>query len=237
MVNTPGFDDAIARAAFEAPTLGLGLHLNLILGVPVSRVPSLTDPATGAFWPFATLLRRASFGQIDRADVTRETEAQLTRLRATGVRITHVDSHRHTHVHRALWPAVVGAAAAAGVSVVRIPRERWGTNVANWRATTTKLLLAVNRVGSRDAVRTPDHFTGISLQGVGDFRAGLFRTLDHLQSGTTELMVHPGYVDDALRAQDGYLAPREGEVRALVDPSVRERITARGIALVNFSAM
>lgn len=237
MVNMPGFDDAIARAGSEAPALRIGLHLNLIAGAPLSVAPSLTDPATQQFWPFATLLRRASLGQVATADITRETDAQFARLRATGVRITHVDSHRHTHIHGALWPAVVAAAARAGVDTVRIPREPLFTNATQWRAMITKLLLGASGIAHRTGVRTPDHFTGISLQGIADFRAGLLGALKALQPGTTELMVHPGYVDDVLRAQDAYQAPREAEVRALIDPAVRALIAARGIALVSFDGL
>jgi predicted glycoside hydrolase/deacetylase ChbG (UPF0249 family) len=236
MVNTPGFDDAIARAGTDAPSLGLGLHLNLIVGTPVSRVPTLTDPATGRFWSFAVLLRRASFGQVLAADVARETEAQLGRLRHAGVHVTHLDSHRHTHIHAAIWPAVVDAAARAGVGIIRVPREPVGTNVGNWRATATKLLLGASRLlAGAHAPRQVDRFVGISMQGVPDFRAQVLHALDAVRPGTTELMVHPGYVDDTLREQDGYLAPREAEVRALTSPEVREMIAARGITLSTFA--
>jgi len=236
MVNTPGFNDAVARAASDAPSLGIGLHLNLIVGAPISRVPSLTDPATGNFWSFATLVRRATLGLVDAVDVARETDAQFDRLRANGVRTTHVDSHRHVHAHAALWPVVIDRAARAANIAVRLPRERWSTNAINWRATTTKVLLATSRLFAGAAhARSADHFAGISLQGVPDFRALLLGTIDTLQPGVTELMVHPGYVDDVLRAQDSYLAQREAEVHALIDPIVRDRIAARGITLVTFA--
>ena len=237
MVNTPGFDDAMAGRG--SVRLGLGLHLNLIDGRPLSRAPSLVDPATGAFWPFATLLVRATAGLLARADVVAEVGAQLRRLAAAGVIPTHIDSHRHTHVHPAIWPAVVEAARTAGVSVVRIPRESLVTNAARPRATLSKVLLGVAMSGGashsaarRAGFRTADHFIGISPQGSPSFEADVVAMLASLPRGLTEFMVHPGYVDDTLRARDGYLAEREAEVRALTSPAVRAAM--RTVTLVNF---
>ena len=240
MVNTPGFDDAMAGRG--SVRLGLGLHLNLIDGAPLSKAPSLTDPATGAHWPFAHFLARATARAIQPADVHGEVTAQLQRLKAAGVSPTHIDSHRHTHVHPAIWPAVIEAARAAGVGVIRIPRESLGTHVARARPTLSKLLLGVAMAGGashaaarRAGFRTADHFTGISPQGSRSFEADVLALLAALGPGLTEFMVHPGYVDEALRARDGYLAEREVEVRALTSDVVRAAVRAGTVRLVSFA--
>jgi predicted glycoside hydrolase/deacetylase ChbG (UPF0249 family) len=237
MVNTPGFDDAMHGRASVA--LGLGLHLNLIDGRPLTTAPSLTNPDTGDFWPFASFLARATTGALVRAELLAETTAQLKRLKAAGVSVTHIDSHRHTHVHPAVWPAVVEAARAEGIGVIRIPREPLAHNAGRTRATLSKVLLGVAMTGGasyaaakRAGLRTADHFRGISSQGAADVAA----VLASLGPGLTELMVHPGHVDDALRARDGYLAEREAEVEALTSDALRDAMRASDVPLTTFAS-
>ena len=240
MVNTPGFDDAMAGRG--SVPLGLGLHLNLIDGAPLSKAPSLTDPVTGAHWPFGQFLARATARAIRPADVHAEVTAQLRRLKAAGVTPTHVDSHRHAHVHPAIWPAVIDAARAEGVAVIRIPREPLATNVARARSTLRKLLLGVAMAGgashaaaARAGFHSADHFTGISPQGSRSFEADVLALLAALGPGLTEFMVHPGYVDEALRARDGYLSEREMEVRVLTSEVVRAAMRSTTVRLVSFA--
>ena len=82
-----------------------------------------------------------------------------------------------------------------------------------------------------------DHFRGISLQGGRHFAKRLGRALDTLEPGSTELMVHPGHVDEALAAQDPYTTPRETELAELTSAGVRERLSRGDIELVSFAAL
>ncbi len=84
---------------------------------------------------------------------------------------------------------------------------------------------------------TTDHFRGISLQGGTHFASRLRRALDTLAPGSTELMVHPGHVDQALAAQDSYTSPRAIELAELVSAGVRERLRRGDIELVSFAAL
>src|SRR4051812_17111049 len=97
MVTTPAFAEAAALVRTRAPRLGVGLHLNLVAGEPLTPVPTLADPRTGRFHSLGELTRRALAGRVSAADVRRECDAQLAALAAAGVRPTHLDSHRHAH--------------------------------------------------------------------------------------------------------------------------------------------
>jgi predicted glycoside hydrolase/deacetylase ChbG (UPF0249 family) len=59
--------------------------------------------------------------------------------------------------------------------------------------------------------------------------------LAQLETGVSEIMCHPGYVDDALRQSSGYLAERERELDALTHPDVLAKIQELEIQLVRFS--
>ena len=224
LVNLPAFDDAV-RCALRAPALGTGLHFNILLGRPLTHAVTLTDTASGAFLPLAALARRAFTGRVDHQEVRSECAAQIARMRSGGLRVTHLDSHRHAHALPVVWPAVVAAARDAGVPVVRVPLEPFGINPGT--AVVEKLaLLASWRVASRGspAVRRPDRFVGISLMGGRHFAARLARLLEAPVTGSTELMVHPGYDDAELARLDPYRQARELELAALTSASVRRAL-------------
>jgi predicted glycoside hydrolase/deacetylase ChbG (UPF0249 family) len=241
MVTTPAFQEAADLVRSRVPRLGVGLHLNLISGRPLTEVPTLADPRTGLFHPLDLLARRALAGRVSAADVRRECDAQFAALAAAGIRATHLDSHRHTHALPGVLPAVVASARAAGIRIVRRPLDRplLGDPVASvkmlvlhaaWRT-------AVRGVAREDRAllgRAP-HFRGIALQGAPDVGARLLALLDRLPPGATELMLHPGYDDEILAAQDPYRAEREREVAALRSALVRERLSRGDVRLVTFA--
>jgi predicted glycoside hydrolase/deacetylase ChbG (UPF0249 family) len=72
------------------------------------------------------------------------------------------------------------------------------------------------------------------MQGMPDIRDRLLATLDQLQLGVTEIMVHPGYDDEVLGAQDPFGAERETELAALRDPAVKARLEKGDVKLVSF---
>jgi predicted glycoside hydrolase/deacetylase ChbG (UPF0249 family) len=242
MVNTPAFAEAVALAAAR-PRLGVGLHLNLVAGRPLTDAPSLTDPRTRAFHSLGELARRALAGRVRAEDVRRECDAQLRALASAGVVPTHLDSHRHAHALPGILPAVAASAHEAGLHWVRRPLDKPGLRHprasarmlmlhAAWR----RALVDVDRAHLPLLARAPN-FRGIVLQGAPDVEARLLALLDELPAGTTELMVHPGYDDATLAAQDPYRQEREREVAALRAPAVRARLERGDVKLVSFAQL
>ena len=239
MVGLAGWDDGV-RAARATPTLDVGLHFNVLVGTPATASASLRDARTGRFLTLRALVLRAVRGGVDQAEVEAECEAQLTALRQAGITPTHIDSHRHTHALPTLRAAVARVAARHAL-VLRRPLEspRWfkgdvGAQLhravvqAAWRSTARQL----------PAARGTDHFVGISLQGGTLFDARLDVVLAGLAPGSTELMVHPGHADDALRALDpSNTWQRERELAALTDRPLARRLEGTGIALIGFRAL
>ena len=240
LVNAPGWGHAVAALQAAGSGLGVGLHLNLTAGAPVSAAHSLVDSRTRCFPSLATLVARVLTGRIASADVAAECAAQLDRLRAVGVNVTHIDSHRHVHVLPGVWPVVVAAARARGIQVVRVPLEPPGADPRRWRALPKRLAIAAAwRLAARGAPAPHhvDQFRGLSLRGGRGFRAGLLALLDRLPRGTTELMVHPGHPDAALAAWDGYTAPRAAELAVLTSSEVRERFRRGDFQLTHFGTI
>jgi predicted glycoside hydrolase/deacetylase ChbG (UPF0249 family) len=198
-------------------------------------VPTLCDLRTGRFRPLAPLVARALVGRVNAGDVARECAAQIERARTAGVRLSHLDGHQHAHVLPGVWQPVIETARHAGIELVRRPLERASAMIWRPAAAVGQLLLAASyRLAARGtpAVRHVDHFRGFALTGRRDFTARLLALLARLEPGVTELMVHPGYPDAALRGWVGYAAGRERELEGLLSPAVGARLAQGDIVLV-----
>lgn len=238
MVGCPGWNDAVAKGR-AASSLGIGLHFNVLVGRPLTAAPTLTDPRTGAFLPLGALVRRALAGRLSGGEVTAECAAQIAAIRAAGIPVTHIDSHRHTHALPVIRGAVASVAAGERLPLRRpVESHRWFPNDLasqahrgligwSWRVTS---------VGAQPT-RAPDHFIGVSMQGGERFAEQLAMVLDRLPPGTTEMMVHPGRVDGELAAVDGYTWQRELELAALTSVTVRERLARGDITRVSFALL
>jgi predicted glycoside hydrolase/deacetylase ChbG (UPF0249 family) len=238
MVHCPGWEDGV-RQARAAPALDIGLHLNLLVGRPIVAATSLTDSRSGAFLPLGVIVRRALLGMIDSAEVEAEVAAQLAALAGAGIRCTHIDSHRHTHALPVIRGAVARVAARLALPLRRPVESHMRLTGGVASQLHRGVIGAAWRVTSIGAPRTrsTDHFNGVAMQGSGDFARDFMHEIDGLSAGTTEVMVHPGRVDDALVAIDGYTQPRERELAALTSPAVRERLSRGDIVLTDFSGL
>ncbi len=224
MVHQPGWDHAVRAARAPGFALPIGLHLDLLVGAPLVPARTLTG-RDGRFLPITALARRAFAGRVDPDEVAAETHAQIAALRAEGIALTHVDSHRHVHALPGIRTGVLRAAHEAGIGEVRAPLEGSRTllGLAGPRAKAA-LLRTAWHTGARAPAPTRA-FAGLALYGAGPrFADRLDAILDRLPAGPVEIIVHPGRVDDPLRRLDAYLAPREAELAALTSARVRERL-------------
>ncbi len=238
MVNSPGWDDALARLRSSKRPPSVGLHLNLTVGAPLTRAPSLIGPDR-RFLPFPRFVMRALCGMLDLRDVEIETRAQLRTLIDAGVSPTHLDSHRHVHLLRGIRGVVAAVAVEFGIRIVRAPLEPLMCNTHCINGSMKKVaLLAARASDTRPSHASPRiHFRGISLRGGDGFASDLFTLLTKLPVGVTELMVHPGYSCSSLAALDSYSVEREIELHALTSPELLRRIHASDIELTNFAAL
>jgi len=238
MVHCAGWQDGVRQAA-ATQGLDVGLHLNLLVGAPLVPARSLTDARSGRYLPLGALVRRSLLGRIDAAEVAAECEAQLAALGEAGIAVTHMDSHRHTHALPVIRRAVAAVAARRGLPLRR-PVEshfrRAGGPASHLHRAVIGASWRVAGIGAQ-RTRAPDHFIGVSMQGAAGFAQRFLTAVDSLPDGTTEIMVHPGRVDDALQAGDSYTWQRERELAALVSPAIRERLRRGDPALVGFAQL
>jgi hopanoid biosynthesis associated protein HpnK len=247
------FDEAVQLAG-RMPRLSVGCHVVLVDGeplLPASEVRSLLAPGTDRFYhSIAEVLRAVTLGRFRAVEVEAEAGAQLARLREAGVRVSHCDAHKHTHMFPSILRPLLRAAAAHGVRAVRNPFEaaqavsfaealRNGTLLL--RKTETTVLRAGLHRRWRKTVReagfaTTDGSLGVASTGTLD-EASLRAMLRHLPDGLWELVCHPGYNDSELAEMRTKLREsREVEMRALLCITERELRDEYGAELVGFDA-
>ena len=240
MVGMPAFPDAVRRAGVAGEALGIGLHFTLSAGRPLTRAPSLVTPETGDFLRLPALIRRALLGRVNPRQVADECAAQVARAREARLELTHLDGHHHVHILPGIREAVRRVVGAERIPAVRRPRERL-FGVPAWRRRLPERLLiralANDMNPERWRVRMTSHFVGSTLLGASHLEARLLRVLDRLPKGTTELMVHPGYVPGVLPGADPYTTQREIELRALTSSAVRERLHSGMVELIHFGQL
>ncbi len=226
MATGAAFDDAV-RLARENPSLDIGVHLVLVGEPPF--------PPT-----VAQLIRAIALGRIHIYD---ELIAQVRRIVDAGLRPTHLDTHKHTHLLPPVLDAVARISAECKIPWVRRPFDfSMAYNDVPWarRATSAALGTLRGRFGgilAKHGCRSTDHFAGFQITDRYT-SADLVRLLEALPPGTTEFMCHPGVCTAELRsARTRLKESRERELRALTSPEVRAALTRNGVELVNYRAL
>ena len=237
MVGMPAFADAVRHAGAVGNELGIGLHFTLTAGRPLTRSPSLVRSETGDFLSLPRLIKRALAGRVKPREVADECSAQIARAREAKLELTHLDGHHHVHVLPGIREAVRRVVHAERIPAIRRPRERL-FGIPAWRRRLPERLLvralADKMRPDQWRVCMTSHFVGSTLLGASDFEARLLEVLASLPEGTTELMVHPGYVPGDLPGADPYTTQREIELRALTSSPVREQLGSGRLDLIHF---
>ena len=122
MANGSAFAEAVELAK-TAPRLSIGCHVVLIDGWPIlqfEKLPSLTT--SGKFRDgLKSFAARALAGRIDDGEIFTEAAAQIRKIQSAGIRISHVDTHKHTHLFPKILRPVLRAAQECGIGAVRNP--------------------------------------------------------------------------------------------------------------------
>jgi predicted glycoside hydrolase/deacetylase ChbG (UPF0249 family) len=251
MANAPATEEAI-ELALANPTLGVGCHIVLLDGTPVrspSEIPKLAPESNGAFRatfgrflrdlynPFSSALFRSALD----AEIEAEATAQIRRLQARGLRLTHIDTHKHTHMFPAVLRPVLRAALACGITRIRNPFDStWSRRTAAgvpWLrrvqvAALSRLEAHVLQIISEHGFATTDGTIGVMITGSLNADS-LARTLAAVPEGTWELVTHPGYHDADLDS----VRTRLKESREIERQALKAITGLPKIELINFDGI
>ncbi len=228
MASGAAFDDAVA-IALARPSLGIGCHIVLVDGIPVSdpaSIPTLLGPDRRSFrTSLADFALSVLRGAITQDDIQREALAQIQKLQRAGLKLTHADTHKHTHLLSRVTRPIIRALQQSGVRCIRNPFEpRWAAALSG--STRRSLFVRAFQLGRRRFESSPP-IAGrrilttrgtIGISATGHLNGTtLARLLEKIPEGTWELVCHPGYNDPDLDAITTRLrSERETELAALL---------------------
>jgi len=248
MATGAAFDDAVALARAN-PTLGVGCHITLTDGSPVSppqSIPTLLGSDGKTFRPslmdFVKALLR---GKISEQEIELEALAQVEKLRNAGIKVTHLDTHKHTHLFPAVTRPLLRVAERCNVGAIRNPfEESWSLALGHGnrlRRFQVNLLSSFKSRFERQpqicngCVATTNGTIGISATGHLDAPTlcELLRALP--AEGIFELCCHPGYNDGDLDAVTTRLRThRDVERNALLTELPARSLQPNAPQLINY---
>jgi predicted glycoside hydrolase/deacetylase ChbG (UPF0249 family) len=228
MASAPAAANAI-HGVRNRPALGIGVHLTLVDGAPTlppDRVPTLVGDDGRFHTSWKPFIVACLLGRVSMQDVERELTAQIECVVFEGIKVTHLDAHKHVHVYPPVFEVVARLAERFRIPVIRVPYEGTMADLPLYAWAQHDYHLAASR-----GIATPQ-FVGRKMTGVMTADA-LASAVRRLRPGQTELMVHPGYIDDELRRlPTRLLASREREVELLTSTAIDRLIADEEILLV-----
>ncbi len=215
LVNLP-LDERALRGLKKRKHLGLGLHLNITLGRPLSpvrKVRSLVNAEHIFRRPDVQLEHRP------KAQAVRiEYEAQIKRFQKLFGRLpTHIDTHHQLH------------ADPFYASIFALVAQKYKLPVRRSAA-----LDGFKAKHSQAKLKTTDYWFG-NLSPERYWRPDVLDSvLRNLPTGVSEIMCHPGKNDAALRRISSFQEGRAAEFRLFRASELRKRLHEGGILLSHF---
>ncbi len=237
MVAGAAAADAVRRAR-RNPGLRVGLHLVVVEGpavLPPERIPLLLG-RDGRFPSDQVAMGfRYFFFPEARRQLEAEIAAQFAAFRDSGLTLSHVDAHKHMHLHPVVGAAAVRHAGGSGAVRVRVPEEppavllRCGERVGAGAQALALWTRVLRRQVARAGLASARATFGIAWSG--HFREErLLGLLPLLPEGLSEIYFHPAASRDATLA--GLMPEYEhvAELAALCSERVCACLAREGIA-------
>lgn len=235
MVAGPAAEDALKRAR-RLPSLNVGLHLVVIEGDSVLKMPAITDQEGWFGRNQLKLGIEYFFSPRARSAIRREINAQFRAFSRTGLTLDHANAHKHMHLHPTIGKMLIETGKEYGLKAVRTPAEpafplRESPSLGDqalWHW--TKLL----RTQIRHAgMKTND--TCFGLRWSGHMTPKRVQSLiPRLPTGVSEIYFHPatGQNSSMKALMPGY--NQVGELAALLAPETRAMLEQYGIQSIGW---
>jgi chitin disaccharide deacetylase len=160
-----------------------------------------------------------------------EIRAQFQAFAATGLKLDHVNTHKHFHLHPLLLHEILRIGREFGLTAMRVPDEpTWFSghySLANWLSSPllSPWLILMRQRLRKNGITCNDRVFGVACSGGLD-ETTLLTILDQLPEGVTEIYMHP-----AVRTQQPLTASMShyrhaDELDALLSARVRDAVAA-----------
>jgi hopanoid biosynthesis associated protein HpnK len=249
MANSRAFDDAVSLIR-SVPGLSVGCHVVLVDGAPISpaaQVPSLVVDGGRFGAKLSQFALRVVRGRLKAEEIEAEAVAQISKLQRAGVVVSHIDTHKHTHMFPSVLRPLLQAARRCGVRGIRNPfapikplafahlarRPKLWTRYSEVKVLASMKSRFLHEVQAAGMVTTDGSF-GVVSTGALDLK--LFECIvGCIPEGTWEFVCHPGYNDADLARENTRLhESREEELEVLTSPAARKALEARHIQQISY---
>jgi len=246
LANMPAAKDAV-KIAKQLPTLGVGVHLNLSTGKPISTdksVKLLLNKNGELGLPPLKLMLLSSLSNEFRTAIRTELASQIQWVIDNGLTPTHLDSHKHIHTFPAIFHIVCELAKKFHIPAVRFAYEPKQISRPPWplpseggrkRAQKMRTLAKINRIQNANFLKT-DALLGIAHTGKID--VNFLRAVSlYNPVATAEIMTHPGFTDGLESGQTRLVHQRKTELDALCSERTKQYFNDAKINLVHFGQL
>ena len=246
MANMPAADEAV-KIAKQLPGLGVGVHLNLFEGKPLSK-KACVERLLNADGQFAYSPSRLSLLSIGRHKIRNairaELAAQIQWVIDNGLAPTHLDSHKHIHSFPAIFSIVCELAKRFEVSAIRfcfepkqLCRKPWPLTSEDGRkrAGIIRAMARINRMQNSHFLKT-DALLGIAH--MGRINVNFFKAVAlYNPAATAEVMTHPGFDDGPEGERNRLPHQRKIEFGALSGERTKQYFRDARIKLVHYGQL
>ena len=247
MCSAPAFEHAVALAK-ENLGLGIGIHLTLVGSVPSvlpkEKISSLVDDKGLFPENYVAFAKMFYTGQVKMVQLELELRAQIEKALATGLNITHVDSHQHTHVLPGMTGLVVKLCNEYKIKNIRIPQEGYffsggfagglGRKIGRAGLSFCAFLAAMQAKSA--GLAYPENFFGMLAGGnLNETLVGNIITA--LPEGVSEIMTHPGLNKQELDKYFTWDYHWEDELNAFLSEKNKTLLKQYDVALMNFGGL
>lgn len=231
MANMPGTADALPRVPALSARASFGVHLNLCEGRPMTTGRTLVDEH-GSFHRKRALFLRAVTGRLSLPDVVAEVTAQIAVIHDAGIRISHVDGHKHLHQLPVVSTAVAQVLPRFGIERVRLTRLGGLLRTRGASMLVREVLsMPAGAAFKRAHLRSPRRV--VDLQALMDPKTGSAagsRLSDAM--GPVEMFCHPGTAQADVEKPGS--CSRHDELQFLLSSRFRDLIGRHGLRLITY---
>ena len=245
VANGEAFDEA-RKIWLSCPELGVGVHLNIIEGKSLTRKLEMLTDINGNFNKSYLELIINSYKPNNRLfmeELEQEFSAQIELVKNSGINITHIDSHVHTHAIPPIFELVCRLAKEYGIKQVRTQHENFymipdvyihlkKTYLLNIiKVLLLNIFTKKNKQFSRiNGLKTNDYLIGVGYTSMMNNLTVLYglASLRKKENITVEVLIHP------CRYDEGFIDNHFNEYCITKSKNLKEKIEKIGYEITNY---
>ena len=243
--NGEAFDNACDKVIPLCPNLGVGIHLNIIEGKSLcADLDILTDNQGNFNNSFGQLLLKSFYSEVFLKQVETEFRAQIEKVIAK-TKVTHIDSHVHTHSIPKIFEIVCKLAKEYGIKQIRTQYEKpyiipdvykhltlkYPINLIKVILLNTFTLINENIV-KKYGLNTNDYLLGVTYTSMMNSLAISYGLMAiKYDNVVAEALIHP------CRYEDGTVDNHFEEFQITKNLKLKEKIEKLGYEITNYGEL